>query len=182
MKIPERIRIGGVEFDVRTESGLNDGQRLLAGQIRHMDCQIAIAEESSHEYKCLTLWHEIMHGIEDQAQLELGERRERVIEAFARGVYQVLQDNGGRLFDLEKVEANVFDKEEMFPSCTVQVLTNTATGGNECGLVEKRRGKPADGMTPHGDGGWEKLEFGFVRSPSQGAGCSESRGDRRVMA
>ena len=49
----------------------------------------------------MTLWHEIMHGIEDQAQLELGEERERIIEAFARGVYQVLQDNGVRLFDLK---------------------------------------------------------------------------------
>lgn len=133
MKIPERVRIGGVEFDVRTESGLNDGQRLLAGQIRHMDCQIAIAEESSHEYKCLTLWHEIMHGIEEQAQLELGEQRERVIEAFARGVYQVLQDNAGRLFDLEKAEVNTFDKEEVFRDCTVQVLTNTATGETSVG-------------------------------------------------
>ena len=142
MKIPEKVRIGGVEFDVRTESGLNDGQRLLAGQIRHMDCQIAIAEESSHEYKCLTLWHEIMHGIEDQAQLELGEQRERVIEAFARGVYQVLQDNGGRLFDLEKVEANVFDKEETFPSCTVQVLTNTATGEMSVGWWKNGEGSP----------------------------------------
>ena len=27
------------------------------------------------------------------------------------------------------VEANIFDKEEIFPDCTVQVLTNTATGG-----------------------------------------------------
>lgn len=102
MKIPERIRIGGVEFSVIVEPKLNDGERMLAGEIRHMKCQIAIAEESSHEYRCLSVWHEIMHGIEEQAQLDLGNQRERVIEAFARGVYQVLQDNGGRLFDLEK--------------------------------------------------------------------------------
>lgn len=101
MKIPEKVRIGGVEFDVVTESRLNDGEKMLAGQIRYMDCQIAIAEESSHEYKCLSLWHEIMHGIEEQTQLDLGEDRERIIESFARGVYQVLQDNGARLFDLK---------------------------------------------------------------------------------
>ena len=100
MKLPKSIRIGGVEFDVIVEHRLNDGRNLLAGQIRHMDCQIAVADECSHEYKCLSLWHEIMHGIEEQAQLDLGENRERIIEAFARGVYQVLQDNGGRLFDL----------------------------------------------------------------------------------
>ena len=103
MKIPEKIRIGGVEFTVVVEPRLNDGQRMLTGQIRYMECQIAIAEESSHEYRCLSMWHEIMHGIEDQAQLDLGDQKERIVEAFARGVYQVLQDNGGRLFDLEKM-------------------------------------------------------------------------------
>lgn len=100
MKLPERIRIGGVEFSIVIEPRLNDGRALLAGQIRHMVCEISIAEDCSHEYKCLTLWHEIMHGIEEQAQLDLGENQERIIEAFARGVYQVLQDNGERLFDI----------------------------------------------------------------------------------
>lgn len=104
MKIPESVRIGGVEFAVVKEHRMNDGKHLLAGQYRPMDCQIAIAEESSYQYQCLSLWHEIMHGLEDQAQLELGEQRERIIEAFARGFYQVLQDNGGRLFDLQVPE------------------------------------------------------------------------------
>ena len=102
MKIPNSIRIGGVEHKIIFESRMNDGRNLLAGQIRHMDCTIAIAEECSHEYACLTLWHEIMHGIEEQMQLDLGEARERIIEAFARGVYQVLQDNGERLYKIEK--------------------------------------------------------------------------------
>ncbi len=92
------------KFAVIKENRLNDGQHLLAGQYRPMECQIALAEDCSHQHQCLTLWHEIMHGIEDQAQLELGEERERIIEAFARGVYQVLQDNGARLFDLEENE------------------------------------------------------------------------------
>ena len=100
MKLPNSIRICGVEFEVIVEPRLNDGERMLAGQIRHMDCQICVNDESSHEYKCLSLWHEIMHGIEEQAQLDLGENREKIVEAFARGVYQVLQDNGRRLFDI----------------------------------------------------------------------------------
>lgn len=106
MKLPESIRIGGVEFEVIVEPRLNDGEKMLAGQIRHMDCQILVNEDSSHEYKCLSLWHEIMHGIEAQAQLDLGEKQELIIEAFARGVYQVLQDNGRRLFDIVPEVAN----------------------------------------------------------------------------
>lgn len=35
-------------------------------------------------------------------EIELGENREHIIEAFARGVYQVLQDNAGRLYDLKE--------------------------------------------------------------------------------
>lgn len=100
MKIPESIRIGGVEYKIVNESRMNDGSNLLAGQIRHMECEIAIAAECSHEYACLSLWHEIMHGIEEQTQINLGKDRERIIESFARGVYQVLQDNGRRLFDI----------------------------------------------------------------------------------
>ena len=100
MKIPESIRVGGVEYKVIVEPRLNDGQKMLAGQYRPMDCQIAVCEEGGHEYKCLSMWHEIMHAIENQAQLDLGDQQEKVIEAFARGVYQVLQDNGRRLFDI----------------------------------------------------------------------------------
>ena len=111
MKLPESIRIGGVEFEVIVEPRLNDGEKMLAGQIRHMDCQILVNEDSSHEYKCLSLWHEIMHGIEDMAQIDLGENRERIIDAFAHGVYQVLQDNGGRLFDLAPVNMEGYADE-----------------------------------------------------------------------
>ena len=32
-----------------------------------------------------------------------------------------------------KVETNIFDKEEIFPDCTVQVLTTTATGETRVG-------------------------------------------------
>lgn len=104
MKIPDKIRIGGIEYTIIHESQLNDGQVLLAEQIRPMDCVIALAADSNHEYKCLTLWHEIMHGIEEEFQIELGENSEHIIEAFARGVYQTLRDNAGRLYDLQEDE------------------------------------------------------------------------------
>ena len=33
----------------------------------------------------------------------------------------------------EIIETNMFDKEEVFPDCTVQVLTNTVTGETSVG-------------------------------------------------
>lgn len=35
-----------------------------------------------------------------------------------------------------QVETNIFDKEEIFPNCTVQVLTNTVTGEVSIGWWE----------------------------------------------
>ena len=50
--------------------------------------------------RCQTLWHEILHGIRNHAGLVI-ENEEEVVEMFAKGIYQVLQDNGARLFDLK---------------------------------------------------------------------------------
>lgn len=35
-----------------------------------------------------------------------------------------------------KIETNIYDKEETYPNCTVQVLTNTATGEVSVGWWE----------------------------------------------
>ena len=104
MKIPESVRIGGVEYAIRYEKNLRDGNNLLLGQISYDDCHIALSETdgTSHQKRCQTLWHEILHGIRDHAGLEI-ENEEEIVDMFAKGIYQVLQDNGGRLFDLKEV-------------------------------------------------------------------------------
>ena len=103
MKIPESVRIGGVEYKVIDNvSGLNDGRNVLAGEINYNDSVIRLNEAvAGHQMKCITLWHEILHGIRDHAGIEIADE-ETVVEMFARGIYQVLQDNGARLFDLRE--------------------------------------------------------------------------------
>jgi hypothetical protein len=53
-----------------------------------------------HQKKCITLLHEILHGIRENSGIDV-KNEEDVVEMFARGIYQVLQDNGKRLFDLK---------------------------------------------------------------------------------
>ena len=55
---------------------------------------------TAHEKRCVTLWHEILHGIRNHAGLEI-ENEEVIVDMFAKGIYQVLQDNGLRMFDIE---------------------------------------------------------------------------------
>lgn len=101
MKIPESVRIGGVEYTISFEEHLNDKTHLCYGCISYEDSEIKLSSDrgTGHEFRCITLWHEILHGICEHAGLEI-EDEEKIVEVLSRGVYQVLQDNGRRLFDI----------------------------------------------------------------------------------
>lgn len=101
MKIPNSIRIAGVEYAVRYVAELNNGVNLAYG---HIDFENSVIRLSStigteHQKRCQTLLHEILHGIRENNGMEI-ENEEAVVDMFAKGIYQVLQDNGARLFDL----------------------------------------------------------------------------------
>lgn len=103
MKIPDSVRIGGVEYAVQNDyPSLNDGENLLYGQIDYRESVIRISNLcEGHQLQCITLLHEILHGIRNHTGIEV-QNEEDVVDMFARGLYQVLQDNGGRLFDLKE--------------------------------------------------------------------------------
>ena len=103
MKIPDSIRIGGVEYPVVYVEHLNNGVNLAYGHIDFDTCKIELSDTigTAHEKRCKILWHEILHGIREHAGLEI-ENEEEVVDMFAKGIYQVLQDNGRRLFDISK--------------------------------------------------------------------------------
>lgn len=101
MKIPESVRIGGIEYAVKYTANLRNGIDLCYGSIIHDDSEIWLSttDGTEHQRRCVTLWHEILHGIREHNGMEV-ENEEAIVDMFARGIYQVLQDNGGRFFDL----------------------------------------------------------------------------------
>jgi hypothetical protein len=103
MKIPNSIRIGGIEYTVTYEPNVRLGNELCYGTISYDDCKITLSETdgTGHQRRCVTLLHEILHGIRNHAGLRI-EDEEEIVDMFARGLYQVLQDNGARLFDLKE--------------------------------------------------------------------------------
>ena len=105
MKLPESIRIGGVEYPVVFVENLNNGTNMAYGHIDYDNCQIELSDTvgTAHERRCQTLLHEILHGIIYHASATI-ENEEEVVECIAKGLYQVLQDNGRRLFDIAEVE------------------------------------------------------------------------------
>lgn len=101
MKIPDSVRIGGVEYPIQYIENLNDGVNLAYGRIDYENCVIQLSSTigTAHERQCRTLWHEILHGIREHAGLAI-EKEEEIVDMFAKGIYQILQDNGRRLFDI----------------------------------------------------------------------------------
>lgn len=103
MKIPNKVRIGGVDYEIKTESNVRIGNDLAFGKIDYGDCIITLSDTDgkNHQHRCITLWHEILHGITEHACLDLPQDdEEKIIDTLAKGIYQVLQDNGAALFDL----------------------------------------------------------------------------------
>lgn len=103
MKIPESIRIAGVEYKVELVPHLNNGTNLAYGHIDFENTTISLSDTcgTEHQKRCKILWHEILHGIRENNGMEI-ENEEAIVDMFAKGIYQVLQDNGARLFDIEK--------------------------------------------------------------------------------
>jgi hypothetical protein len=94
MQTPSKVRIGGVDFVIAFKSRLlSDDDKLLCGQIHHRTSEIFINSDLGEEMQYITLLHEVLHGIAEHAQLELGDHGETVIDVFARGIYQVAKDN-----------------------------------------------------------------------------------------
>ena len=106
MKIPESIRIAGVEYKVVLVPNLNNGTNLAYGHIDYENSVISLSDTkgTGHQKRCQILWHEILHGIRENNGMEI-ENEEAIVEMFSKGIYQVLQDNGRRLFDIKESES-----------------------------------------------------------------------------
>lgn len=112
MKIPDTIRINGIDYAVVMRDSLDDGQSVLCGRIDNLQNVIELSSRYGYQSQCVTFWHECLHGIEYINGLQLGEDKEKIIDTFAYGVYQILQDNGGKLFDLQSGRAMPAPTEE----------------------------------------------------------------------
>ena len=102
MKIPETVRIGGIDYRIEQADGLNNGREVLDGRMDAFDSVIKLTTENGHQHRCIILWHEMLHAIAVHASLELGDKTELIIDTFAYGIYQILQDNARKLFDIKE--------------------------------------------------------------------------------
>lgn len=94
MKIPDKVRIGGINYAVEYENRLmNDDGQGLSGQISYRHATIKLDTNVQDEQgKKQTLLHEIMHGIAEHFDLPV-RTDEDTIDKLAKGLYMVIVDN-----------------------------------------------------------------------------------------
>lgn len=82
MKIPDKIKVKGIEYDIKFE----DLENKLFGDYVELPSQIRINTRATKEYQEMTLLHEIIHILRSDI-------KEQWVKEFAWDLWLVLKDN-----------------------------------------------------------------------------------------
>lgn len=89
--VPDKIKIGSINYKVlKTEETLVLNCRECVGTIDYENAEIKLNIKRDPQVIEKTFWHEVIHGIAHDRNIEITE--EMVIE-LENGIYQVLKDN-----------------------------------------------------------------------------------------
>lgn len=92
MKIPDRIKIGGIEYKIELIDEVMDDIHTAEyiGRVLYKENKIKILNSYSDEKKFRAMLHEIIHVLDDDYKIEIKEENMCRLEA---GLFQVLKDN-----------------------------------------------------------------------------------------
>lgn len=95
MKIPNKVKIGGYLYKVeRPEKEFVSGDSVCDGTHNFSNQEIKVAKEGTKAYQDTVFIHEVCHGIIAHYCSDSGSfNEERFVEAFSKGLYQVITDN-----------------------------------------------------------------------------------------
>ena len=92
--LPDTIRVGPIDYLLREVSNLRDKKEPLFGAINPDGglLEIHIEADMPFQRKQITLWHEVLHAIAEQAG-RADEMSEGIATTVAHGVVAALRDN-----------------------------------------------------------------------------------------
>ena len=92
MKLPKHIKIMGIVYDIKEVEKLldDDGIKKLNGTIRYNTTEILIDKGLSEQLKIITLWHEVIHGLLTQAEVD---HKENIVSVLGYGICGFINEN-----------------------------------------------------------------------------------------
>ena len=90
MKIPEKVKIGGIVYDIKFQQLPCENDHNVDGQIIYDKQEIRIKPGKPENYEAVLFLHEVIHGIFDYCCLKQDERQ---VDLLAKVLYQVIKDN-----------------------------------------------------------------------------------------
>jgi hypothetical protein len=84
------LRIGAIEYALRYETPCVINDEIVSGYADATNSSIHIDSGLEAQQQFVTLWHETLHRVMDQAGIVT---QEEVIDALANSIAQVLRDN-----------------------------------------------------------------------------------------
>lgn len=94
--LPEKIKIGYYDYSVsKSQKPLIVNSRACKGRVDYEHAIIEILDdgqtgEQSHEQ---TFWHEVVHAIVYDRDIELSGDEEEAVDRLAKGLYALMKDN-----------------------------------------------------------------------------------------
>lgn len=93
MKIPNKVKIGGIVYDIEQTEHRSEGENILLGEISYSTGKIYLNETIRHDILAQTFFHEVVHGCLYAMGSKLNDN-EKFVEGISQQLYQVMVDNG----------------------------------------------------------------------------------------
>ena len=93
MAIPNKIKIGGIIYTIKLTPEvlhIDETDKKYNGYIDFCEGVINICTNHIQEQ---TFWHEVLHGIFEDRQIDVGKREEAIIDTLAAGLLALMVDN-----------------------------------------------------------------------------------------
>jgi hypothetical protein len=91
--LPKCVRIGLFDYTIETLSKIDGDVLSRYGDTNHDLKRLRVCEGYSDVQRALTLLHEILHAVWNEAGLENDDKEGRIVRAIALGLMQVFRDN-----------------------------------------------------------------------------------------
>jgi hypothetical protein len=102
--IPNKVKIGIYTYDVEiAHEPLMLNRQECKAIIDYENLVISISSQITPQHQFQSLWHELLHGVVKEHQVNLGDE-EDIVDGIAVGIVQLMQDNPNLFIGGENIE------------------------------------------------------------------------------